>query len=124
MNQNINETNETFVTKKTPIISIAIDQINNSYELTIKKSKNAISIIRKLPGNANLFLREIFAKLNEIAAKHTMNSFQIFNNEPIFNLCAPTPNFSKWVIIYYKMFPSRLPIHPSSSKMTTKNANY
>lgn len=60
----------------------------------IKNHKNTLSFIRKLPGNANLFLREIFAKLNEIAAKHSLDSFKIFSTDSIFNLCAP-PQFSE-----------------------------
>lgn len=92
--QNIYNATESLISKKTPLLSIFIDQTNACYTLRIANhKKTTFSLVRKLPGNANLFLREIFAKLNEIAANHSLNTFKMFSTESILQLCAQSQFF-------------------------------
>lgn len=88
VNPRIYEASTSFIRKKVPLItSQRISQ--NKYNIQLRKSKTIlVQLQANHSDNATVFIKEILAKLDQIAFRHPFNLLRIQTNDPIFKLCA------------------------------------
>lgn len=90
-NCKVYEATESYTNPKDPFISLQLDMPHNAnrkYVLQIiQGNKTLTQTKRDWSRNANLFLREIFAEINEISTGYSIEQFKILSNDNLFTMC-------------------------------------